>query len=256
MADISPQTIVEEGAQIAADVRIGPFCTIGRQVSIASGCIIENNVTITGRVTIDPQCHVLPQCVIGAAQDSARGGGLCHIGANTTLREHVVVYGGFQYATRIGQDNLLMVACRVDAGATIEDHGIFANATQFGEHCHVESYVRTSGFALIGPGVRVGAYAFVAAFVQVQRDTPPFVMLQGMPLRVRGVNTNNLERCGFEADDIRALKSAVRELYAGDGTAPDAAVLERMLADAGLNPYVRRLAEALAGAQPPVEGDG
>ncbi|MCE5326063.1 MAG: hypothetical protein LLG01_06575 [Planctomycetaceae bacterium] len=246
MPDISPQTLVEDGAQIAADVRIGPFCTIGRQVSIAAGCVIENNVTITGRTVLGERCCVMPQCVIGAGDDPARAGGLCYVGANTTLREHVVVYGGFQHATRIGQDNLLMVGCRVGEGATIEDHGIFANATQFGEHCHVESYVRTSGFALIGPGVRVGAYAFVAAFVQVARDAPPFVMLQGMPLRVRGVNTNNLERCGFTADDIRSLKTAVRELYAGDGQSPNAALIEQLLTAPDLNPHVRRLVESLA----------
>ncbi|MCE5277791.1 MAG: hypothetical protein ABFD92_14815 [Planctomycetaceae bacterium] len=256
MPNISPKTIVEDGAQIADDAHIGPFCTIGRQVIIGPGCVIENNTAISGMSILAQRCRVGPQCVIGATEDGARAGGLCYIGDDTVLREHAVVCGGFERATRIGQDNLLMVGCRVGAGATIDDHGIFANATQFGERCHVESYVRTSGFALIGEGVRVGAYAFVAAFVQVVRDAPPFVMLQGMPLRVRGINTNNLERCGFEAEDIRALKAAVRELYAADGTAPEAAVLERMLAAADLNPHVRRLAEALAGAEPPAGNHG
>ena len=32
-------------------------------------------------------------------------------------------------------------------------------------------------------------------------------------MRVRGINTNHLERCGFNEKDIRKLKSAFRELF-------------------------------------------
>ena len=76
----------------------------------------------------------------------------------------------------------------------------------------------------IEPGTRVGAYTFIAGYAGIDRDAPPFAMVQGFPFRVRGVNTQNLKRCGFGEETIAALKQAFRCLFNGDGdqVSPDA----------------------------------
>jgi UDP-N-acetylglucosamine acyltransferase len=252
MPDISRQAIIESTAEIADGVKIGPFCYIGPHVRIDAGCVIENNVTIVGKTVLEERNHVFPLAVIGTAEGDAKSNGECRIGPNNVIREHATICAGHGTCTKVGADNLIMIGCQVGAGCQIGDHGIFANCTQFGEGSFVEDYVRTSGFCMIDPGVTVGAYTFVAAFAGVDRDAPPYAMVQGLPFRVRGVNSQNLKRCGFGEEDIQALKQAFHEIYSGENGAPDEEALRRIANSPDANPQILRLLETLR----PKEGEG
>lgn len=254
MPIISPHAIVESSAELAADVQVGPFCYIGPKVRIYRGCVIENNVTIVGRTVLGENCHVFPMSLIGApagdepvvAQFAARPtDGETIIGPSNSIREHVTIYAGLLQPTRLGSDNLIMIDCHVGEGATIGNHCIFANCTHLDRGAIIEDYIRTSGFAVVAPGVRVGAYTFIAGFTGIDRDSPPFAMVQGHPYRVRGVNTHNLKRCGFGDDDIQSLKDAFREIFNGNDEGYDEKVVHRLAAKTDLNPHVRRVIEAL-----------
>ena len=247
MPDISRQAIVEPNAEIADDVRIGPFAYIGPNVKIADGCTIAGAVTITGKTTVAENTRIFPMAIIGASdnENDNNPDARCTIGPNTPIREHVTIYASPERPTEIGKNNFIMIGCRIDSGATISDHGIFANSTQFGKSCNVESYVRTSAFTLIDAEVKLGAYTITAAYVHVDRDAPPFAMLHGMPFRVRGANTQNLQRCGFGDDDIRKLKTAFHEIYNNSDTSADTKVIRRMMKKPPDNPYVRKLVEAI-----------
>ena len=74
---------------------------------------------------------------------------------------------------------------------------------------------------------------------------PPFAMIQGRPVRVRGVNTTNLKRCGFDEGDISALKDAFRDLFNGSRAGASQTALSRLSDAAGANRHVRRLVESL-----------
>ena len=246
MADISRKAVVEKGAKIAKGVRVGAFSYIGPNVKIAQGCVIENNSTILGHTTLQADTHVFPMAVVGAGDGGAKDG-RCDIGQAGIIREHVTIHAGTDKPTKIGKNNLIMIASHVGAGATILDHGIFANCTHIGAGANVHEYVRTSGFSLIADGVTVGAYTFVAGYASVDRDAPPFAMVQGFPFRIRGVNIENLQRCGFGEDDIRALKQAFRELFNGPNSPAHSRNAERLLSGEKVNPHVRRLVEFLRG---------
>ncbi|MHC4982912.1 MAG: acyl-ACP--UDP-N-acetylglucosamine O-acyltransferase [Planctomycetota bacterium] len=245
MPNISSKAIVEETAQIARDVRVGPFAYIGPEVRIGPGCVIENNVTITGRTTLGANGRVFPMAVIGIMPEGEDEPGECIIGEANAIREFVTIYAGRSRPTRLGVDNLIMISSVVEAGATIGDHGIFANCTHIREGAVVDDYVRASAFPVIEKGVRVGAYTFINGYAGVDRDVPPFATVEGCPVRVRGVNAENLRRCGFGDRDIRALKDAFRELYDGSSARPDAAAIARLESLPDLNPHVRRLIEAV-----------
>lgn len=249
MPEISKQAIVEKGAKIDDDVKIGPFTYIGPHVRIGPGCIIQNNVTIAGRTTLGERNRIFPMAVIGASDGSgAQNDGAVELGQANVIREHATIYAGIERPTQIGADNLIMVGCQVGAGCRLGNHGIFVNSTHFGAGAVAEDYVHTSAFIMIEPGVTVGAYTFTVGYAQIDRDAPPFAMVQGWPFRVRGVNTEKLRRCGFGEDDIRTLKNAFRELYNSGGEEPDGAVLRRLLVETD-NPHVRRLAEAVQKGQ-------
>ncbi len=256
MADISPYSIVEKGAKIARNVRIGPFCFIGQNVTIGAGTVIESNVTIVGNTELGEQNRVFPMAVIGTTPDGDDVKGRCVIGNANSIREHVAIYAGAgKKPTKIGQNNLVMIASQVGAGATLGDHGIFANCSHIAPGAVIEDYVRTSAFTFVSEDVTVGAYTFVAGFVQVDHNAPPYAMLQGSPYRVRGVNSHNLKACGFGEPDIRELKRVFRDLFNGDGFL-DEDYLAKLRKDRKANPYVKTLLKYFpASASPSREGD-
>jgi UDP-N-acetylglucosamine acyltransferase len=249
MPEISPHAIVEPTAEVADDVAIGPFCYVGPRVRIGSGCRIANNVTLLGHTTLGQRTEVFPMSVIGAAPPGAgEADGQCVLGEANAIREHVTIYAGADKPTRIGNHNLIMIASQIDPGAQLGDHGIFDNCTKIGASAIIEDYVRMSGFAAVADGARVGAYSFVAGYAGVQNDAPPYAMLQGFPVRVRGLNTRNLKACGFGEQDIHALKAAFRELFNGRGVEVKRDALDRLAREANVNPYVRKLTDALKAA--------
>jgi len=244
MANISPLAIVAESARLADDVRIGAFTYVGPDVEIAAGCVVGSNVTITGRTSLGQATHVFPMAVIGTPGGGQTESGECVIGEANTIREHATIYCGKGDRTEIGSDNLIMIGCIVGSGAVIANHGIFDNCCHIGPGAVIGDYVRMSGFAAVCPGNSVGDYAFVTGYSSVDRDAPPYSRVQGSPIRVRGVNTTNLKRCGFGDDDIHAIKAAFRDLFNGSNDNVNKQALERLRRDG--NPYVRRLAEAVA----------
>ena len=251
MSEISSLAVIEEGAVLAEDVCVGPFTYVGPEVRLGPGCVIENNVTLTGKTQLGANNHVSPMAVIGARPVDDDGkpctlSGECIIGEANAIREHTVIYGGRDGPTRIGSDNLIMVGCQIGQGASIGDHEAFANWTSILAGAVIEDYVRTSAFPIVQENIRVGAYTFIGGYTRVDRDAPPYAMILGQPFRVRGVNTHNLRRLGFEQADIRALKRAFRDLYNGAGRGIDRDVLERLLGDPDSPPPVLRLARAAA----------
>ena len=250
MADISKYATIERGAEIADDVKIGPFTYIGPRVRIGSGCVIEGNVTITGRTELGGRNRVSPLAVIGLSEGKGDEEGEVVIGQANAIREHATVYGGPPgQPTRIGDDNLVMISCHIGGGATVGDHGILINNTLIGAGAVLDDYVHTSGFILIAPGVRVGAYTFTLGYTEIDRDAPPYAMVQGTPYRVRGVNSEKLRRCGFSDGSIKALKQAFHELYNGSGDHANAEALERLLAQRDADLHVQRLAQSVKSSE-------
>jgi len=245
MPQISEKAIIDPGATIAEDVSIGPFCYIGPNVRIGPGCRIANNVTIVGNTTLGEQNRLFPMAVIGTSFTDEENG-VCVIGNANTIREHVTIYAGVSdNPTTVGRNNLIMIASQVGAGANLGDHGIFANSTNIGPCSRIEDYVRTSAFSFIDDGITLGAYSFTAGYTHVNRNAPPFAMLQGAPYRVRGANSHNLKACGFGEKDIKDIKLALRELY-NSSHMLDTEVLEKMKARENVNQYVQSLLKSLS----------
>ena len=57
---INKLSFIDEKATIASNVKIGPFCFIGKNVKIAKNCNIHNHVSITGNITIGENTEIFP----------------------------------------------------------------------------------------------------------------------------------------------------------------------------------------------------
>src|SRR3990172_1571565 len=69
------------------------------------------------------------------------------------------------------------------------------------------------GLAAFHQFVRVGRLSMVGGMSRVIKDVPPFVIAEGNPCRVRGLNVVGLRRAGLPVEARNTLKRAFRLLY-------------------------------------------
>ncbi len=215
----SNNSVIDPRAKIAPDVHIGPFCVIGPKVTVASGTIIENNVTLRGRVTIGENNHLFPGAVIGGEpQDLSYRNEDTEvvIGDNNIIRETVTISRGTKKedgVTVIGNNCYLMAACHVAHDCRLGDRVVIANGTLMGGHVHIHNDATLSGAVAIHHYTTVGSYSFIGGQARVSNDVPPFMLVEGIPARPRCVNVVALKRNDFSADSIRALSEAHKLIY-------------------------------------------
>jgi UDP-N-acetylglucosamine acyltransferase len=216
---VHPTAVVERGARLADDVRIGPLCCVSSGATIGRGTILESHVTIMGDVQLGERNHLFPNAVIGGEpQDVSYRGAPTRvvIGDRNVIREGVTVNRGTEKeegVTTIGDGNFLMACCHVAHDCRIGDGCILANGTLLGGHVRVHSRASLSGAVAVHHWVTIGGWSFVAGLSRVLHDVPPFMLCEGLPARPRCVNLVALRRGGFAEEAIDAIAEAHRLLY-------------------------------------------
>jgi UDP-N-acetylglucosamine acyltransferase len=219
MPKIHPLAVVESGADLADDVVVGPFAFIGPQVRLGRGCIVHPHAHLEGRTVAGDDNEFFPNCVIGCvSQDLKYRGGDCTvvIGRGNRFREASTVHIGTEdggAVTTIGDDNLLMVNVHVAHDCLIGDHNILGNNIMLAGHVCIEDCVVISGGVAVHHFVTFGKHSFTGGISGVTRDVPPFMIVDGHPFVVRGVNRIGLKRRGFSDDRLEALRTAYRLLF-------------------------------------------
>ena len=245
---ISPHAVIDKHAEIAEDVEVGPFCVIGAEVKINSGCRLLNNVTIVGNTTIEKDNVFFPNSVIGAAPQDKKFKGSqtrLEIGSRNVFREAVTVHVGTETGggiTRIGNDGLFMINSHVGHDAQIGNHAVFGNNVMIAGHVICEDFVWLSAGAGIHHYVTLGRNSFAAGYARIHHDVPPFCKVD-IAGRVRGLNKTGLLRTGFSPDDIAALEEASRNLFSK--RKPIAVAMAEYDLMNGINPHVGQMIEFL-----------
>ena len=243
---IDPRAIVAPGAELAADVSVGPFSIIGADVSIGPGTVIGPHVVIQGPTRLGAHNRVFQfASLVDAPQDLKYRGEptRLEIGDRNVFRENVTVNRGTthdQGVTRIGDDNLFMAYSHVAHDCSVGNNAVFANCAALGGHVQIGDWAILGGLTAVHQHTQVGAHAFLAGGAIVTRDVPPFVMVAGNPAVPHAVNAEGLKRRGFTGAQIRNLREAYRIVYRSDLRLIEA--LERLEARAGEQPEVQLLA--------------
>jgi UDP-N-acetylglucosamine acyltransferase len=131
------------------------------------------------------------------------------------LREYVSVHRGTgeNAVTRIGSDCLLLAYVHIAHNCRVEDFVTMSNNAQLAGHVTVEEHATIGGMAGFHQFVRVGAYAMVGGMARISRDVPPFLLAEGNPPDVHGLNLVGLRRADFAPETLAELKECFRILY-------------------------------------------
>jgi UDP-N-acetylglucosamine acyltransferase len=221
---IHPTAIVDKGAELGADVAIGPYCVIGAKVKLGDGVQLMSHVAIDGRTSLGTGTTVYPFASLGHRPQDLKFHGEDSeliIGANNQIREHVTMNPGTEgggMVTRVGDNGLYMMASHVAHDCQVGNNVVLANNATLAGHVHVGDFVIIGGLSAVHQFVRIGPYAIIGGMSGVESDVIPFGLVKGERAHLAGLNMVGLERRGFSRDDVRALRSAYRMLFAPEGT--------------------------------------
>jgi len=146
------------------------------------------------------------------------------IGDYNQIREFVTINQATNAnkVTYIGNNNLLMAYVHVAHDCVIEDEVIISNSVALAGHIHIESQAKISGVLGIHQFVHIGKLAMVGGMTRIERDVPPYMMVEGNPSRIRSLNLIGLKRAGLSEDEIKQLREVYRLLYQSSKTFKEA----------------------------------
>jgi len=219
MSRIHPTAIVDPQARLADDVEVGPYSIVGPHVGVGAGTTIGAHCVIEGHTTIGRNNRIWQFCSLGAApQDKKYAGeptGL-QIGDGNTIREFCTFNCGTVQdsgVTRVGDDNWVMAYVHLAHDVQLGSHCILANNATLAGHVHVGDWVIVGGLTGVHQFVKIGAHAMAGFQTALTQDVPPFMMVDGNPAHVHGVNAEGLRRRGFTPERIAQVKQMHRQLY-------------------------------------------
>lgn len=250
-AQIHPSAVIEEGAVIGADCRIGPFALVGSEVTLGRGVELRSHTVVTGWTEIGDETVIFPFSVIGEIpQDKKFGGERTRlvVGKRNRIREHVTMNTGTAGGggvTRVGDDGLFMAGCHIAHDCQIGDRVIVVNSSAIAGHCVVEDDVIVGGLSGIHQFVRLGQGAIIGALSMVTNDVLPYGLVAGPRAELEGLNLVGLKRKGVARADIQALRVALMTLRQGEGTFLERA---RRVGEETDSEYVNRMVEFITGA--------
>ena len=210
--------MISTRAELGCDVNVGPFCVIEDHVRIGDGCRLANHVTLKRNTVLGKDNRIEDGAILGGRpqhlQASECTGNLV-LGDGNQVREMVTIHAALQAgeSTRVGNQNMIMVAAHIGHDAYVEDHTILTNHVLLGGHTHVGHHAYLAGAAAAHQFCRIGCYAMVGGQAAIKHDVPPYVTIDGQSNEVVGLNLIGLRRHGFSGVDISQLKAAYRVLY-------------------------------------------
>lgn len=244
---IHPTAIIHPDAELDPTVKVGPYAVIEQGVKIGAETTIGSHVVISGPTEIGSGNRIFPGAVIGLEpQDLKYKGGRSRlqIGNNNLIREYVTINRATEEgeATIVGNNNLLMAYVHVAHNCVLEDRVVIANGVALAGHVCIESQVTIGGVLGVHQFVRIGHLSMVGGMSRIDRDVPPYMLVEGNPCRVRSLNLVGLKRHGSTNEDLSILKKAFRLIYHSEFSPTQALKELEPLTD---NQYVRHLQQFL-----------
>lgn len=234
---IHPTAIVHPGAQLGVGVEIGPYSIIGENVEIGDETKIGAHCVIDGWTKIGCRNRIYTGAVIGNEPQDLKFHGektYLFIGDDNLIREYVTISRGTEGGggeTRIGNSCLLMSYVHVAHDVQMGDHCVAGHATGIAGHVVVEDRVILGGIVGVHQFSKIGRMAFVGAHSMINKDVPPYTLVDGNPAKPYGPNIVGLRRNGLTPEARMEIQRALKILYrSGLNVSQAIEVMERELA--------------------------
>ena len=220
MVKIHPSSFVDSKAEIADDVEIGPFCTVGPHVKIGAGSRLISHVVMDGYTTMGTGNLVYPFAALGTLAQHKRSNAPdaeLIIGNNNTFREHVTAHVGSEVdnkITRIGNGNLFLVASHIAHDCILGDNIVMSNNATLAGHVVVGDNAIIGGLSAVLQFTHIGKGAMIGGMCGIARDVIPYgIVMGGARSGLGGLNIIGLQRAGVEKEKIFGLQKAYKMLF-------------------------------------------
>jgi len=216
--EIHPTAMVDPGAEIGAGTVVGPYCIIGADVVLGANCWLQHHVTLSGPMRAGTGNKLYAYCSIGQQTQDLKYQGeptYLEIGDENTFREFVTVNRSTSSdgKTRIGSRGNFLAYSHIGHDCTVGDDVVFSNNGTLAGHVQVGHYAVMGGLTAVHQFCRIGRFAITGGCSKIVQDVPPFMIADGNPARIRGINLVGLERKQFPAESVRLIKEAFRLIY-------------------------------------------
>ena len=216
--EIHPTAMVDPGAEIGTGTVVGPYCIIGADVVLGANCWLQHHVTLSGPMRAGTGNKLYAYCSIGQQTQDLKYQGeptYLEIGDENTFREFVTVNRSTSSdgKTRIGSRGNFLAYSHIGHDCTVGDDVVFSNNGTLAGHVQVGHYAVMGGLTAVHQFCRIGRFAITGGCSKIVQDVPPFMIADGNPARIRGINLVGLERKQFPAESVRLIKEAFRLIY-------------------------------------------
>lgn len=249
---IHPTAVVDPGAEIGAGCEIGPYCVVGPGVVLGEGCWLQHHVSLNGPTRAGAKNQFYAFASIGQRTQDLKYAGeptYLEIGDANTFREFVTVNRGTAPDARtiIGSRNHFLAYCHIAHDCVVGNDVIFSNNGTLAGHVVVEDHVVLGGFTAVHQFCRIGRYAMTGGCSKIVQDVPSYMIADGNPARIRGINKTGMERHGFSAESMRQIKEAYRVLYRSENNVAQA--IEQMREQVHDSPEIEHLVTFVQNSQ-------
>ena len=215
---IHPTAIVDPKAEIGAGTIVGPYCVIEKSVVLGADCWLQHHVTLAGPMQAGRGNKFYAYCSIGQQTQDLKYKGeptYLEIGDENTFREFVTVNRSTtsEGKTRVGNRGNFLAYSHIGHDCIVGDEVVFSNNGTLAGHVQVGDNAVMGGLTAVHQFCRIGRFAITGGCSKIVQDIPPFMIADGNPAEIRGVNLIGLERKNFPAEGVRLIKEAFRLLH-------------------------------------------
>jgi UDP-N-acetylglucosamine acyltransferase len=140
-----------------------------------------------------------------------------------------------------------MAYCHVAHGSKVGNRVIMANGASLSGDVLVDDDVTIGGMTGIHQFTRIGRFAMIGGMSRITQDVPPYMLVEGNPAAVHGINSIKLQRMNVPVETQSLLKKVFKVLYR-EGLSTRQA-LDKIRADVAMTPEVEYVVQFIESSE-------